>query len=407
MAIKKVLFITYDGLTDPLGQSQILPYIKGISDHEYVFTVLSFEKPDRFAKLKSSIEATCIASNITWHPILFHSGIPILSKMYDRWLMKKNAKVLYQKHQYDIVHCRSYISSEVGLWMKQKYGTKFIFDMRGFWADEKKDGGNWNVKNPLFNYVYHHYKQKEKQYIQQANAIVSLTHAGKTEIETWAFYKSETPIYVIPCSVDTNLFACRKNNEKQDAKINVLGIDPSQFVLSYLGAIGTWYCLPQMLQLFQQILLQKKDALFLIISQTPKQIILDQVVAFGIAPHQVMIKEVGRQDVPKYMAATDVNVSFIAPVYSKISSSPTKLGEVLAMGIPVITNSGVGDVKQIVAQIDGGIVIDNFEEKTLQQCALQIDALMHKDGQQISNETKKILSLDLAIHTYKKLYNNL
>ena len=42
--MKKVLYITYDGLADPLGQSQILPYIKGLSSKELQFTILSFEK---------------------------------------------------------------------------------------------------------------------------------------------------------------------------------------------------------------------------------------------------------------------------------------------------------------------------------------------------------------------------
>ena len=39
----KNLFITYDGLLDPLGQSQILPYLKIIAK-EYPINVLSFEK---------------------------------------------------------------------------------------------------------------------------------------------------------------------------------------------------------------------------------------------------------------------------------------------------------------------------------------------------------------------------
>jgi hypothetical protein len=53
--------------------------------------------------------------------------------------------------------------------------------------------------------------------------------------------------------------------------------------------------------------------------------------------------------------ASDINISFIKPVYSKISSSPTKLGEVLSMGIPVISNSGVGDVEQIVLNAEAGL----------------------------------------------------
>ena len=31
--------------------------------------------------------------------------------------------------------------------MKMSYRTKFIFDMRGFWADERVEGDLWNLKN--------------------------------------------------------------------------------------------------------------------------------------------------------------------------------------------------------------------------------------------------------------------
>ena len=34
--------------------------------------------------------------------------------------------------------------------MKREKGAKFFFDMRGFWADEKKDGGTWNQNKFLF-----------------------------------------------------------------------------------------------------------------------------------------------------------------------------------------------------------------------------------------------------------------
>ena len=43
-----ILYITYDGLTDPLGGSQIIPYLKGISSHQKNIVVLSFEKSESF-----------------------------------------------------------------------------------------------------------------------------------------------------------------------------------------------------------------------------------------------------------------------------------------------------------------------------------------------------------------------
>ncbi len=403
----KVLFITYDGLTDPLGQSQILPYIKGIAKCGYNFTILSFEKPQKLEKLKSKIENLCQEDNITWVYKKYNSGVPILSKYWDKLMMQRTAIKLYKKHKYNIIHCRSYISSETGLLLKQKYGAKFIFDMRGFWADEKKDGGSWNTKNPIFNYIYNFYKEKEKQYIQYADAIVSLTNAGKNEIEKWPFYSKITPIYVVPCSVDTNLFKQRTISEKQQAKGELLKIGKNTFVISYLGALGTWYCLPQMLQLFVKIKSSHNNAKFLILSQTPLSYIETEISKTNLLLSDFIIKEVARELVPKYLAASDINLSFIKPVYSKISSSPTKLGEVLAMGIPVITNSGVGDVKEIVEQINGGIIIDGFSNKELERAAKEIPNILTLDETSIAHNTKNLLSLDLALQTYLLLYKNL
>ena len=45
---ESVLFITYDGLLDPLGGSQILPYVYSIAEHPRSVHVISFEKPARF-----------------------------------------------------------------------------------------------------------------------------------------------------------------------------------------------------------------------------------------------------------------------------------------------------------------------------------------------------------------------
>ncbi len=51
-----VLYLSYDGMTDPLGQSQVLPYNKGLSKKGVYFHLISFEKQDRFSKYESTFE---------------------------------------------------------------------------------------------------------------------------------------------------------------------------------------------------------------------------------------------------------------------------------------------------------------------------------------------------------------
>jgi len=45
-----VLYISYDGMTDPLGQSQVISYLAGLSRKGYRIHLLSSEKKNRFAQ---------------------------------------------------------------------------------------------------------------------------------------------------------------------------------------------------------------------------------------------------------------------------------------------------------------------------------------------------------------------
>jgi hypothetical protein len=154
-----------------LGQSQILPYLQHLSKEGYQFTILSFEKKERYKKEASVIHEIVKASGIVWAPLFFTSKPPILSKMYDRFQMKKTALALQKQNSFDLVHCRSYIAAEIGLLLKNRFGVKMLFDMRGFWADEKVDNGQWDLQNPLFKRIYTFYKKKKKHFYSKPMAL--------------------------------------------------------------------------------------------------------------------------------------------------------------------------------------------------------------------------------------------
>jgi hypothetical protein len=156
--------------------------------------------------------------------------------------MRREAVALHKKNSFDMVHCRSYIAADVGQYMKKRFGTKFFFDMRGFWADEKRDGGHWNVNHPILKRVYRYYKNKEKHYLQNADYIISLTEAGKKEMQSWPSYNKSIPLRVIPCCADMELFSLTNKDQKRQSR-EKYGIDSNRLVLSYLGSVGLWYML--------------------------------------------------------------------------------------------------------------------------------------------------------------------
>jgi glycosyltransferase involved in cell wall biosynthesis len=402
MDVKKILYITYDGLTDPLGQSQILPYLKGLSQCGYRFTILSFEKKDRFQKEKAIIDQLTEESNIDWVPLSFTINPPLLSKFYDAVRMKNKAAELQRKKGFDMVHCRSYVAADAGLYLKKKFGVKFFFDMRGFWADEKKDG-SWNVKNPVFNRIYKFYKNKETEYLKNADYIISLTEAGKKEMNTWQSLKKNIPVSVIPCCADMVHFSLTDAEQKKKARES-LQIKDGELVLSYLGSVGTWYMLSEMLLFFKAAKRKYPGAKFLFITHAPRQFIDQRITEFNLDTNDFIITQAPRKNVPDLVKASDINISFIKPVYSKISSSPTKLGEVLSMGIPVVVNSGVGDVEQTVENANAGYVLHDFKEDDFKKAVEAIPELLQKSPAAIRQAIKPIYDLEKGIQSYLSCY---
>jgi glycosyltransferase involved in cell wall biosynthesis len=404
MDVRKVLYITYDGLTDPLGQSQIIPYLKGLSQYGYKFTILSFEKKVRFQTGKAIIDQLTRESDIDWVPLTFTTTPPLLSKFYDAVRMKRKAVALQRKEGFDMVHCRSYLAADAGLYLKKRFGLKFFFDMRGFWADEKKDG-TWDVTNPLFRRVYTYYKAKEAEYIAKADYIISLTEAGKKEMSTWPSFRKNIPLSVIPCCADMHHFSLTDAETKKTSRES-LNIRNGELVLSYLGSVGTWYMLDEMLLFFGEVKKKYPDAKFLFITHTPRQVIDQRIIELKLNEKDFIIRQASRKEVPGLMKASDINISFIKPVYSKISSSPTKLGEVLSMGIPVIVNRGIGDVEETVNNADAGYVLHGFREDDFKKAVDAIPRLLQKEAAAIRHAIEDTYSLQRGIQSYRQCYQH-
>ncbi len=407
MSKKNILFISYDGMTDPLGQSQVIPYLAGLSKFGYQFTILSCEKPARFQINKNYIEALLKFYSIKWVPIAYHKKPPVLSSVYDVAMLKKKAAQLHAVEKFDMVHTRAGIPSLIGLWMKKKLGVKFLHDMREFYADSRIDGGMWKINNLFFKIIYTYFKRKENEEVTMSDGIVCLTYAAEKIIKEWPQYKKEAILEVIPCSTDMSLFDPGKIDFQQKEKLkNELNIGETDFVISYLGSIGGWYLTDEMMQFCKSVSDKIPNAKFLFISPHESEIILAIAKRFDIAEEKIIVKNARRNEVPLLLSLSKYSIFFIKACYSKQSSSPTKHGEIMSMGIPVITNSGVGDVAEIVEKYQSGIVIKNLDKKNYDTCTEKL-CTTNYDATKIRAGAKAFYSLENAIEKYLKVYNDI
>ncbi len=403
-----VCYLTYDGLTDPLGQSQILPYLQGLSKAGYQITIISFEKPERFESLHLTISAIVKAASITWIPFFYSKRPPVLSTVYDLLRLRFKVKALHRQQAFQLIHCRSYLTALIGLHMKRKMNVPFLFDMRGFWADERIDGGIWKLSNPVYRYIYNFFKKQERAFFETADHVVSLTESGKNEILSWTNLKVKPSIEVIPCCVDTNLFDEKQlNKEKLQALKHSLQPTDAP-LLSYIGSIGTWYLLTEMLEFFRLFLVRYPKANFVFVTPEPPELVYKESDALGIDRERLIICFANRKEVPYYIAACTYSLFFIKQAYSKLASSPTKQGEIMALGKSLICNAGVGDTASIVEKYKAGYVLQGFSEPEM---TATIDAIVAAkdsfDPQEIRNGAIAFYGLAEGIRKYQYLYEKL
>lgn len=401
-----VLYISYDGMTDNLGQSQVIPYLIGLQKRGYRIHILSCEKPQVFAHRNNHIAKLLQKNSIEWYPIPYTAKPAVISTLYDIKQLQREAIQIIRNHNVQLIHCRSYIAAQVGLYCKKKFNIPWIFDMRGFWADERIDGGIWNMKNPVFKSIYRHFKQLEKKYIAQSSHIISLTNAGKHEIETWKIHKKyPTPITVIPCCADLEHFNnTRISKQKLDELRTSLSIPASHFVLSYLGSFGTWYMTDEMFDFFKVLIDTQSNAIFLCITPDSPHALEKIARKKQIPLSALRIVKANREDVPLYASLSNWSIFFIKPLYSKKASSPTKMGELLGLGIPLVCNAGVGDVDTIMQDCTQGYVISNYNS---QEYARTIDSMFTHtitNTQQLHNVACSYYSLQKGIEAYEGVY---
>jgi glycosyltransferase involved in cell wall biosynthesis len=406
--MRQVLFISYDGLTDPLGQSQILPYVLGLTRHGYEFTILSCEKPGRYEQRKHVIDEIIRQYPVNWVPLPYHKNPPVLSSVYDYQNMWRMAKKLWAKRKFELVHTRSGIPTLVALKLKKQFGVKYLNDVRGFWADERVDGDLWDLGNPVYKKVYDYFKAKEAECLRINDYTTCLTYKAKEQIQSWKLLKNPENITVIPCSVDLKLFDPETIDPAKAGQLKQkLGITVEDTVVSYIGSVGTWYMVDEMMQLFKVFMQRDPKVKFLmLINGSEHEKVLDYIHKYGIPESRVILTEISRKEVPLYLSCSHFSVFFIKPCFSKLSSSPTKHGEIMSMGLPLITNSGVGDVADIVNKYESGVVIGRFGEKDYEEA---VDRLLSArfDKQRIRMGAEEFYSLEHALDRYAGVYQKI
>lgn len=397
----RILYISYDGLMEPLGQSQVLQYLKKLATN-HAITLVTFEKKAdwRDVARRESLRAEVRQAGIRWIPLRYHQRPSLPATVFDVATGLAVCSYLVLRHKIQIVHARSYVAAVIALRLKRRLGTRFVFDMRGFWADERVDAGNW----PSTSRVYRAAKAFERRFLTSADVVVSLTRNGVRLMRQFPYLADRGPRFeVIPTCTNLELF-------RPPAEEKIVPRQPGgPLTVGYVGTASGWYLFSSTLVAFNRIRQLRPGSRFLIINKGQHAFIREQLAQHGIPESCAEIRQAGHAQVPLEMHKMDVTVFFIKPVFSKKASAPTKLGEFLGCGVPCLTNGGVGDVEDVVEGERVGALVRDFEPATIERGVDELLRLLDEPDLRTRcvAAARKHFALEDGVAAYDRIYRSL
>lgn len=389
-----VLYIAYDGMLEPLGQSQVIAYLERLAKDRQIH-LISFEKPADWAdkQARQVVTERIHAAGIHWHPRRYHKTPTALATSWDMLVGILLGLWLIIRYRIRIVHARSYVPAVMALVLKRLTGAKMLFDMRGFWADERVDGALWPADGRMLKTA----KWFERQCLLQADHVVSLTQAAVREMQKFSYLKKRPPPFsVIPTCADLDRFSPRPDSD-------------DEFIVGYVGSAGTWYRFDVVVACFVELLRRRPETRFLILNRGEHDYIRDMLTASDIPPEAFEIRSAMHTEVPQLMNRMKLGIFFYKPSFSRLACAPTKLGEFLGCGIPCLSNSGVGDMAEILRSEKVGVALDNFSPSSLRQGVEEVLQLIPEPAirSRCVDSASRYFSLEAGVRAYAAIYESL
>lgn len=387
------IYVTRNGLLEPLAQSQVLAYLRGIAQ-DYAITLITYEKyEDRTdgARMAQAMDE-CERLGIRWLPQRFHSRpkyiAPAVSMLGMAWLVAREVR----SQGVQIIHARSYIPAVVALLVGRLMGIPLIFDMRALWPEELITAGRLRRGSILHRAI----AAAERSCIRNAAGVVSLTHAAVDYLKR--VYPSEMAgqrVVIIPTCADLERFIPAKAQRR-----------------NAVGCLGTvlsgWFRLDWLSAFFAVSARRSPGIKFELTTRDNPDLVRE---AFGGSVlDRLQIAPIASGKVQEVLQGQLASVMFYAGgEASELGRSPTRLGEVLGCGVPVVANGGVGDVASIISQYRVGVLVSGPSEREMDTAFDELQDLLRDPELPIRcrQAAEEVFSLKSGTAAYMRLYRDI
>jgi glycosyltransferase involved in cell wall biosynthesis len=391
------LYICYLSLADPLVETQVVSYLGGLAAAGHRIHLLTFEPGPRDRTADRERRERLRSRGIAWHRAAYHKRPSLPATVFDTLAGIVAGTWIVLRNRLGLVHARNHVPAAMAMAICALTRRAMLFDVRGLMAEEYVDAGNWAAGSLPVRIT----KRVERAALARADAAVVLTEDARDLL----FPGGEPdpyPVAVIPCCVDLSNFPGAPDPGGPGIVV------PGRPRFAYVGKFSGWYMGAEMAALFARALARWPEAHFLILTQSEPALIEDELHEAGIGSAAYTITEVRHDRVGAVLEQADVGLSLIAPLPSKVASSPTKNAEYLAAGLPVVATRGVGGTDELIAAAPDAVIgIDRFDDAAYEEVLDRLAELLEDPavGDRCRRLAAERLSLaERGIPAYEHLY---
>jgi glycosyltransferase involved in cell wall biosynthesis len=399
-----VLYVCYLEVDEPLVATQVVAYLVGLAQNGFAIHLLTFEKTPLTPEAADTVRSHLRRAGIVWHHLPYHKRPSLPATLYDILAGAAHVTRLCRQHGIKLLHGRSHVGAAIAHIVARRLGIPYIFDLRGLLADEYVDAGYWRPRGVNYRVT----KRAERSLLRRAEGLVVLTQVLRDDLELQPdIVRRGARVETIPCCVDT--VAYRRAARFREVERKRRGWCDRKVML-YVGKLGGWYLVDEMARFFAEA--RRSDARFHlhVLTQSDPSPLLASLATDLTPKEAYTIETSAPTETPRILAAGDVGLSLIRSGYSKRSSSPTKVGEYLAAGLPIVSTPGIGDCDAILADGSLGVVLHGFGAEELQSAIARLEPRLEHPStrERCRRYAERQLSLrEIGIPRYTALYRDL
>lgn len=343
-----VLFLTRNSLVEPLGRSQIIPYMIGLAK-EHTITICSCEANVGNEEIRNT-KVLLNDFGIEWIYREFPKNSGVISFIKIAIFYALFCIVLVARKRFQLIHARSYPAAVVAWMCKKLFGIPYIFDMRGFWIDELcesqriKKGGKINKLADAM----------ERWLITTAAHTVVLADTAKIRLRDILPAKNfdiDTNVSVIPTCVTVSKLP--KNREIYTKKM-----DLNPRVHATVGTVLSGWFDVELLRTWIKVVLANGSRQFHIVTKDDTEEVMAKV---RIRDNRFKIYALESDDViPKMRRFSSVALFYDKNCESRVGRCPTRFAECMVAGVPVLCSPAIGDLDRYLQGGDRkGLIVES------------------------------------------------